>query len=78
MVPSSAQCRAARALLNITQDELSKLSGVSKRAIAGFEAGETRPMRMNLEAIRMTLEKLGVELIEGDGVKRLKGCQISK
>jgi predicted transcriptional regulator len=72
MVPSPAQCRAARALLNITQDELSKLSGVSKRAIAGFEAGETKPMRMNLTAIRQTLEKLGIEFVENDGVSRRK------
>jgi hypothetical protein len=52
---------------------LQSFSGVSKRAIAGFEAGETRPMRMNLEAIRQTLEKLGVEFTEGDGVKRREG-----
>lgn len=70
MIPSPAQCRAARALLNITQDELAKRSGVAKRTVAGFEAGETRPMRMNWEAIRQTLEQLGVEFTDGDGVRR--------
>jgi transcriptional regulator with XRE-family HTH domain len=59
-----AQCRAARGLLNISQARLAELSGVSQRAITGFEAGSTKPMRANLAAIRATFEREGVIFTE--------------
>ncbi len=68
--PSPAQVRAGRALLNIGRDDLAKLSGVSERAIGNYEMGRTRFIRSNREAVRKTLESLGVEFLEGDGVKR--------
>lgn len=46
-------------------DELLQMSRVFKRTIAGFKAGETQSMWMNLGAVRRTLEKLGVETTEG-------------
>jgi predicted transcriptional regulator len=67
---SPAQCRAARALLNIGREDLAKLSGVSERAIANFEMERTRFIRSNLEAVLRTLERLGIEFTEDDGVKR--------
>lgn len=70
MIPTPAQCRAARALVGMTRDELARQSGVSKRAIAAFEAGESRLMRLNHEAVRQTLEPAGVQFTEGDGVRR--------
>ena len=70
MIPTPAQCRAARALLGITRDELARQSGVSKRAIAAFEAGESQLMRLNHEAVRQTLERAGVQFTDGEGVKR--------
>jgi DNA-binding XRE family transcriptional regulator len=69
---SPAQCRAARALVNIGRDELAKLSGVSERAIANFEMERTKFIRSNLEAVRRTLERLGIEFTEDDGVKRTR------
>jgi transcriptional regulator with XRE-family HTH domain len=64
---SPAQCRAARGLLNISQARLAELSGVSQRAITGFEAGATRPMRANLMALRMAFEREGVIVLDGNG-----------
>jgi transcriptional regulator with XRE-family HTH domain len=69
MVPpmdvTPAQCRAARSLLGISQDELSARSRVSKRTIAAFEAGQTRPVPGTLMAVRQALEAAGVEFIPG-------------
>lgn len=70
-IPTPAQCRAARAMLNMSRDELSRLSGVSKRAIASFEAETTKLMRLNHQAVRQTLERAGVEFT-GDGGVRLR------
>jgi transcriptional regulator with XRE-family HTH domain len=70
MTPSPAQVRAARALLNIGRDDLAKLSGVSERAIGNYEMGRTKFIRSNREAVRKTLEQLGVEFLGGDGVRR--------
>lgn len=39
-MPTPAQIRAARAMLDITQAELSRLSGVSLPRVAAFEAGQ--------------------------------------
>jgi transcriptional regulator with XRE-family HTH domain len=60
---SPAQCRAARGLVDLTQDQLAKLSGVSKRTIAGFETERTVPIPANLRAIRHALEMAGVRFI---------------
>lgn len=58
---SAQQCRAARGLFAMTQQELSNASGVSVRTIASFEdAGDRYPVAGNLAAIRRALEELGV------------------
>ena len=69
MVPTPMQCRAARAMLDITRDELSRRSGVSSGAIRGFEKGETKFMRLNHEAIRQTFEQAGIVFIGKVGVE---------
>ena len=66
---TAAQCRAARALLGVTQDKLAARSGVSQKAIANFERGKTVPMRANLTVLKQTLELMGVEFLEGGGVR---------
>ncbi len=58
---SAQQCRAARGLFAMTQQELSAASGVGVRTIASFEdAGDRQPVAANLAAIRRALEELGV------------------
>lgn len=58
---SAQQCRAARGLFAMTQQELSNASGVSVRTIASFEdAGDRYPIAANLAAIRRAFEELGV------------------
>lgn len=59
-----AQCRAARGLIPLTQQQLADASGVSLRTIAHFEKGERVPISSNIAAIRRALEEAGVRFIE--------------
>jgi transcriptional regulator with XRE-family HTH domain len=61
------QCRAARALIPISQDVLATSSGVAKRTIAGFESGTAQPYPRTIEALRRALEAAGVEFIAENG-----------
>jgi transcriptional regulator with XRE-family HTH domain len=67
-----AQCRAARALIGMSQPQLAFASVVSLGAIIDFEAEATTPKDEDLDAIQDALERAGVEFIE-DGVKLRKG-----
>ena len=69
-----AQVRAARALLGMTQDQLSYASALPKRTIARVELGTGAPRTSTLAAIRAALETAGVEFTNGDepGVKLRK------
>jgi DNA-binding transcriptional regulator YiaG len=50
---SPAQCRAARALLDIDQATLARRAVVSRDTVADFEAGIRHPTRTNLTAIKL-------------------------
>lgn len=71
-----AQCRAARALVGISQDELAKASAVAKATIAAFELNQRQPYARTLDAIRAALEAAGVIFVsengEGAGVRLRK------
>ena len=60
-----AQCRAARGLLDWTQDELAARAAVSVVTIRNFEKGRSSPQRATLEVVRRALEAAGVELTNG-------------
>lgn len=74
---SSAQCRAARALLSMSQEDLAQASKVAKATIANFEAGRRQPYDRTLEDLRRAFETAGVEFIPenggGAGVRLRKG-----
>jgi predicted transcriptional regulator len=61
------QCRAARALLALKQNELAAQSGVSLRTIIHFEKGERTPIPANVKAMTEALEFAGVEFIDANG-----------
>jgi transcriptional regulator with XRE-family HTH domain len=61
-----AQCRAARALLDWTQEELAERAEVSRGTIRGFESGQHALQRSTAAAVRRALEAAGVMLLEVD------------
>jgi transcriptional regulator with XRE-family HTH domain len=66
MTPSAAQCRAARALLGWTQEDLVAHSHITKKTIADFERGAvTIPRPHTLAQITAALEAAGIEFLYG-------------
>ena len=65
------QLRSARALLNWTQQDLAKRSGVSEDSIREIESGKTEPRKNTLRALIRAIDDAGVNFIMGDspGVK---------
>ncbi|MGX0977140.1 putative transcriptional regulator [Roseovarius sp. MBR-51] len=61
------QCRAARAMLAMSQGDLASSTGVAKRTIAGFEMGQSTPYSRTIAALRAALESAGVEFIAENG-----------
>lgn len=67
---SPHQCKAARALLAITQVDLARAAGLSPRTVKGFESGELIPKPSTLELLAGALELAGVDLLfEPPGVR---------
>jgi transcriptional regulator with XRE-family HTH domain len=60
---SAAQCRAARALLDWSQDQLAENARVARATIADFERNVRMPMRQNLLSMMSTFEAAGVAFI---------------
>ncbi len=77
-VLTEAQCRAARGLLDWTQDTLAGSAGVSRSTVRDFEAGRHQLHPATRRRIITALETAGVLFIaadsEGAGV-RLRGFQ---
>jgi transcriptional regulator with XRE-family HTH domain len=71
---SGAQVRAARAFLDWTVRDLARLAIVSIAAVNTIEESREPPTAMTakLESIRETLERAGIEFLDGDapGVRR--------
>ena len=57
------QIRAARAWLNISQQELADASEVTKGTIARFELGQSAPHDRTLRDLRLALESRGIEFL---------------
>lgn len=60
---NAKQCRAARAWLAWSQDDLAEQSLVSKRAIAGFELEKTIPHDRTLRDLQRAFEDAGVTFL---------------
>lgn len=75
MTPS--QCRAARALLDWSQQQLAEVAKVGIVTVRLFEAGQTEPRNATLTVMQQALEAAGVQFIPenggGAGVRLRKG-----
>jgi len=66
---SIEQIKAARALLDWTQDDLAKAANLSKPSINTLERRIANPKVDTMAAIQRALEEAGVEFTDGPGVK---------
>lgn len=66
---TTAQIRGARGILNLSQQDLAKLTGISATSIGSIENEQTTPRSSTLEIIKNTLERRGVEFLGLDGVR---------
>jgi transcriptional regulator with XRE-family HTH domain len=64
---TSEQCRAARALLGWSQQELSEVAKVARKTLADFERGARMPYDRTLRDIQSALEEAGIEFIPENG-----------
>ena len=61
------QCRAARGLLDWSQQDLAREAEVGIVTVRQLEAGLHQPRRATLVVVRRTLEAAGVEFIDENG-----------
>lgn len=64
---SPEQSRAARAWLDMSQDQLAAAAGVSNSTVRDFEAGRRKPIGVTLAAMRAVLEAKGIAFVDGEG-----------
>lgn len=74
---TASQCRAARALLDITQQALAEAAGVSESTIVDLEKQRRDLSTAKQQAVRHALERAGAVFIDenggGAGVRLAKG-----
>jgi predicted transcriptional regulator len=78
---TASQCRAGRALLDITQTGLAERAELGLSTVVDFEKGRRQVSTTAAKAIQEALERAGVEFIDenggGPGV-RLRRPQLKK
>jgi transcriptional regulator with XRE-family HTH domain len=62
-VISPETCRAARALIDWSQQQVAKAANVGVSTVKNFEAGHSTPTANNLSGIQSALEHAGVEFV---------------
>jgi DNA-binding transcriptional regulator YiaG len=63
-----AQCRAARALLGITQSQLARAAKLGLSTVVDFEKERRLVSEEAVKAIQTALQRAGIEFMDEDGV----------
>ena len=73
---TAPQCRAARGLLDWTQQELADAARIGIATVRLFESESTEPRQATLAMLRQAFETAGVEFTNGDqpGVRVTKAA----
>lgn len=77
MSMTSEQCRAARAWLDLRQEELAKAAGVGVSTVKDFEGGKRKPIANNLAAIQAALESRGIGFVFANDGDQTWACGIT-
>lgn len=64
------QLRAARAMLDLSQQQLATLAGMHINALIRWESGQSKPRISTTERMAAVLTKMGLKLLPGEGVAR--------
>lgn len=62
-----AQCRAARAMISMTQPDLAKSASVGLSTVVDFEKERRQVSDRSISAVRNALEQAGIEFIPENG-----------
>ena len=62
-----AQCRAGRALLDMTQSQLAELAELGLSTVVDFERDRRQASAAAVEAIQQALKRMGVDFIDENG-----------
>ena len=66
---SPGQCRAARALLNWTQEDLANKVGVALKTVRDFENERRQSLNIVRASIKQAFEQAGIEFFDDDGLR---------
>jgi len=66
-VMTSAQCRGARAILEMTQPELARAASLGLSTVVDFERKRREVSKEAIDAMRRALESAGIEFIGENG-----------
>lgn len=69
-MPTGKQIRAARALADWSGDDLAGRVGLSRESIQAIERGSKKPRTSTEEKIVAAFHDMGIEFIEGEGVRK--------
>jgi len=70
---TTAQIRGARGILNWSQADLARRTGISATSIGSIENGQSTPRANTLHTIQSTFENAGIEFIGREGVRLKTG-----
>lgn len=72
-----AQCRAARALLDWSQQQLAEAANVGNATIRNFEGGKSNPQTATLDVLKRAFENNGlIFMVDGETTSVGQGVRI--